>query len=134
MSAAPTDLSPVALASVLLATFVGPQVLPLASAYLVIGAGAFIGALVGLYRRSPLRPMSSLLFVTVMMSVSVGGTVPLATMIASYFDKPQPWFFFPVAVGIAAIGEGWQQVLTWLSEKGMAMLKQLVPGGTKNDP
>lgn len=134
MATAPSDLSPVALVAVILATVVGPQMLPLISAYMVIGAGAFIGALVGLYRRSPQRPMTSVLFVIIMMSLSIGGTVPLATVIADYVNKPQPWFFFPVAVTVAAIGDGWTVVLSWVMERGIAVLRQLIPGGDKNVP
>lgn len=107
MSTAPVDLSPVALLAAILGMFVGPTMLPLASAYAVIAAGALIGALIGLYRRAPCSAVASIGFVGVVALSTTFCAVPLAGWVANYFQQSVSWWFFPVSLAVAAIGEDW---------------------------
>lgn len=104
---APVDLSPVALLAAFLGMFVGPELLPLASAYAVISAGALIGALIGLYRRAPCTTFQSLGFVWIVWIATTFCTVPIAGWIATHFQQSVSWWFFPVALAGGAIGEDW---------------------------
>lgn len=106
-AAPPTDLSPVAAVTAILGVILGPEVLPFASAYAVIGAGGLVGAMIGLFRRAPCSPMASIAFVVVMIFASMGVTVPIAQWIAGYLNQPMTWLFFPVSLGVAAVGEDW---------------------------
>jgi hypothetical protein len=107
VSAAPVDLSPVALLAAILGMFVGPTLLPLASAYAVISAGALIGALIGLYRRAPCTARASVMFVIIVWIATTFCTVPMAGWIANYFQQAVSWWFFPVSLAVASVGEDW---------------------------
>lgn len=107
----PADLSPVALATVALATIFGPVALPLASTYAVIAIAAFVGSLIGLARRAPMSASRTLCFVLVMMFASVGCTVPMAQWVASTVNQPPSWLMFPVSLAIAAIGDDWLKLV-----------------------
>jgi hypothetical protein len=107
VGAAPVDLSPVALVAAILGTFIGPTMLPLASAYAVIAAGALIGALIGLYRRAPCSARVSIVFVLIVWFATMFCAVPIAGWISSYFQQSVTWWFFPVSLLVASIGEDW---------------------------
>lgn len=96
-----------ALLAAILGMFVGPTMLPLASAYAVISAGALIGALIGLYRRAPCSAGSSVTFVLIVWIATTFCTVPMSSWIANYFQQSVSWWFFPVSLTIAAVGEDW---------------------------
>jgi len=126
-AAAPVDLSPVALLAAFLGMFIGPELLPLASAYAVISAGALIGAFVGLYRRAPCSAMQSVGFVLIVWLATTFCTVPIATWIAARFQQSTSWWFFPVAMGCAGIGEDWIK----LSVDAVAAVWRKKFGGTQ---
>jgi hypothetical protein len=106
-AAPPTDLSPVAAVAAILGVILGPAVLPFASAYAVIGAGALVGAMIGLFRRAPCSPLASVTFVLVVIVAAMGVTVPIAQWIAGYLNQPVTWLVFPVSLAVAAVGEDW---------------------------
>lgn len=127
MPAAPTDLSPVAAVTAILGAILGPEVLPYASAYAVIGAGALVGAMIGLFRRAPCTPFASVMFVSIMFLASMGTAVPVAQWIAGYLHQPVTWLFFPVSLAVAAVGEDWLKlpfgaVVDWISARIKSML------------
>lgn len=126
MPAPPTDLSPVAAVTAILGAILGPEILPYASAYAVIGAGALVGAMIGLFRRAPCSPTASMVFVMVMFLASMGTTVPVAQWIAGYLHQPMTWLFFPVSLAVAAVGEDWLKLpFGEIAQAGFSRLKRL---------
>jgi hypothetical protein len=121
----------VAALTAVLGALVGPQALPYASAYIVIGCGALIGSVVALFRRAPCSPIRSLGFIGIMWAVAMGCTAPAAEWISRYLNQPVAWLLFPVSLGIAAVGEDWLRipVLDWIAA-GMSRLRGQ---GPKND-
>lgn len=110
-NAQPLDV--VTVLTALFTALMGREMAGLVGPYAVIILGAILGASLSTSRRPPAASMGAVLAYTVsMVGMACLFTVPLANLIAPYFDTVDVrWFFGPVATLIGSVGTEWGRLL-----------------------
>lgn len=102
------DFDPLTAMTVVLALLLGPRVAPLASVYVTIFIGSFCGILIGLRKRESSGRLGAVTFCVVGMCLAVFTTVPLSQQLSRWMDGSSgTWFYFPVALMLAAYHQLW---------------------------
>jgi hypothetical protein len=103
-------LDPISVGIAVATLVVGAGSAQYAGPYLVIFIGALLGSMIALRRRDPGPRMHAALFVVILIVWSMSLTVPIAEGTAAAAGKDWKWLAFPVATGLAALGEDWERV------------------------
>lgn len=104
----PPPLDPVSVAIAAASGVVGVGAAQYIGPYLVIGLGGLFGALLALRRSEQERTgWQALWFGAALVVTATVVTVPLAESAAALAGKDWKWLAFPVATGIAWIGDDW---------------------------
>lgn len=107
MSATP-PLDPVSVAIAAASGVVGVGAAQYIGPYLVIGLGGLFGALLALRRSEQERTgLQALGFGAALVVAATMVTVPLAESAAALAGKDWKWLAFPIATGVAWVGDGW---------------------------
>jgi disulfide bond formation protein DsbB len=107
------DLDPVSVLITLFTALLGPQLAPVASVYLIIFIGAFVGLMIALRRRDPTSRLGALGYSFVTVCTAMVMTVWVSQLVRPYLNQSGTangdWLFFPVAMTITAYGEVWME-------------------------
>lgn len=110
-----TELDPISVLITVFTALVGPQLAPVASAYMIIFLGALVGLMIGLRRRAPTSKLgvAGYSFVTVVTAIVM--SVWMSQLLSSYLPKTGDvtgnWLYFPIAMTTTAYGEIWMAQL-----------------------
>jgi hypothetical protein len=105
------------------AQYIGP--------YLVIGLGATFGALLALRRSEKDRTGGqAVLTIAALVLWSMMLTMPVAEFFAGFVGRDWKWLAFPVATGLAWVGDDWPGLASKCLAKGKRILLAWMEGKT----
>ncbi len=107
MSTPPLD--PITIGIAVASLVVGAGAAQYLGPYLVIGLGALLGSMIALRSAVDVpNGWRAMIFALVMIALSMSIAIPFAEGMAAVVGKDWKWLAFPVATGLAAMGErGW---------------------------
>ncbi len=130
-----TDLSPVAVITMLASMIFSASVAAVVGPYVVIGIGAMGGAAVALMQRESTGRFKALLFFSGATILAVLLTVPMSMLSTWYFTGLKDhWLFAPFAFGLGYLGDKWPAAMAWAWSKFNALIDiliQLRAGGSR---
>lgn len=116
---APVDLDPSAVATLLVATFVGPALASVIGPYAVIVVASLAGASWALSEETSTTTRGAVLFLLRCTLTAAVLTAGVTSVLEHYLFTPgqSRWLFAPIAFGIGWIGNDWPRVLHWAGNK-----------------
>lgn len=112
------DLTPVAVASQLAAVVFGASVAVVVGPYIVICIGAMGGAAVAIMQRDSRGNLRAFVYFMCMTSLSVMLTVPLAMMLAAFWEPMRStWLFAPISFALGFSADKTPAIMAWLGSK-----------------
>jgi hypothetical protein len=113
-----TDLTPVAVITMLASLIFSASVASVVGPYVVIGIGAMGGAAVALMQAEARGRFKAFLFFFVYTSLAVLLTVPVSMLVTTYFTSVQQhWLFAPMSFGLGFVADKWPAVLSAIGRK-----------------
>lgn len=122
-----TDLTPVAVITLLASTIFSASVAAVVGPYVVIAIGAMGGAAVALMQRESSGRAKAILFFCGATVMAILLTVPLAMLTTMAFKGvPDQWLFAPFAFGLGYLGDKWPSAMSWAWSKANAFIDILI--------
>ena len=113
----PPNLDIASVAAVVVSYFIGSELAPYVSAYVVILFAWFLGVIIGRYRIPQDRSINTTTFMLVTLGVTLGATAFIADQLSRHFNIEVTSLLFPVAVAIPAVGHSWLDLAAWVVER-----------------
>lgn len=122
-----TDLTPVAVITLLASTVFSASVAAVVGPYVVIAIGAMGGAAVALMQRESAGRARAILFFCGATIMAVLLTVPLTMLVTLVIKNvPDQWLFAPFAFGLGYLGDKWPAAMSWAWSKANAFIDILI--------
>lgn len=121
------QLDPVSVSVLIAAILFAPEVAHVVGPYVVIVAGAILGASFALARRHQTTRLGAMRFFLQVSLMSVLLTTSCAAIANTFYPMPdeRSWFA-PVAIGLGFIGDRWPAVFQWTGRKISQLVDALI--------
>ena len=132
MKMAQPNLDPVEVAKYVASLAMSPALAQVVGPYSIIILSSILGAAVGLTNRDPLDRGPAFYYFARAILTSLLATVPIATLVATYFDGWEAqWLFIPAAAILAYMSGRWREVAGFVGDQLKALIANWVNGNGK---